>query len=72
MCIENALDTEVEVTCIFENEITQLLKISTQSQFMRTITWAKKKSKQIYLYRTKGTYCGYMGDCKKIQYQHSF
>ena len=30
MCIENALDTEVEVTCIFGNEITQLLKISTQ------------------------------------------
>ena len=29
MCIENALDTEVEVTCIFGNEITQLLKIST-------------------------------------------
>ena len=27
MCIENALDTEVEVTCIFGNEITQLLKI---------------------------------------------
>ena len=29
MCIENALDTEIEVTCIFGNEITQLLKIST-------------------------------------------
>ena len=28
MCIENALDTEIEVTCIFGNEITQLLKIS--------------------------------------------
>ena len=24
----------------------------------------KKKSEQIYLYRTKGTYCGYMGDCQ--------
>ena len=26
----------------------------------------QKKLKQIYLYRTKGTYLGYMGDYEKI------
>ena len=31
------------------------------------ITWAKKKFKQIYQYRTKGSYCGYMGDYKEIK-----
>ena len=36
------------------------------SQFMAMITWAKKKSKQIQLYRTKGTYCGYMGTIKIV------
>ena len=25
----------------------------------------QKKSKEIYLYRTKGTYCGYMGMLRK-------
>ena len=39
---------------------------------MAMITWTKKKFKQIYQYRTKGTYCGYMGDYKKIKKQHSF
>ena len=39
---------------------------------MPMITWAKKKSKLICLYRTKGTYCGYIGNYKKIKYQHSF
>ena len=39
MCIENALDTEVEVTCIFGNEITQLLKISTQNQIEQSATY---------------------------------
>ena len=39
---------------------------------MPTITWAKKKSKQIYLHRTKGTYCSYMGNYKKVNFQHSF
>ena len=29
------------------------------------ITWAKKKFKQIYQYRAKGTFCDYMGDYKK-------
>ena len=32
----------------------------------------QKKSKEIYLYRTKGTYCGYMGNSKIIKFQHSF
>ena len=32
----------------------------------------KKKSKQIYLYRTKGTYCGYMGDCQTKKFDDSF
>ena len=41
-------------------------------QLMAMITWTKKKFKQIYQYRTKGTYCGYMGDHKEIKKQHSF
>ena len=32
----------------------------------------QKKFKQIYQYRTKGTYCDYMGEYKKIKKQHSF
>ena len=39
---------------------------------MAMITWAKKKFKQIYQYRAKGTYFGYMRDLKKIKKQHSF
>ena len=31
-----------------------------------------KKSKQIYLYRTKGTYCGYMGAVKKFNISTPF
>ena len=42
------------------------------SQLMAMVTWAKKKFKQICQYRAKGTYCGYMGDYKKIKKQHSF
>ena len=42
------------------------------TQLMAMITWTKKKFKQIYQYRTKGTYCGYMGDHKEIKKQHSF
>ena len=34
---------------------------------MAMITWAKKKFKQIYQYRIKGTYCHYMGEYKKIK-----
>ena len=34
---------------------------------MAMITWAKKKFKQIYQYRAKGTYFGYMRDLKKIK-----
>ena len=36
---------------------------------MAMITWAKKKFKQIYQYRAKGTYFGYMRDLKKIKKQ---
>ena len=42
------------------------------TQLMAMIIWTKKKFKQIYRYRTKGTYCGYMGDHKEIKKQHSF
>ena len=42
------------------------------SQLMAMVTWSKKKFKQIYQYRTKGTYCDYMGDYRKIKKQHSF
>ena len=31
----------------------------------------KKKSKPIYLYRTKGTYCGYMGHYQKKNFDDS-
>ena len=37
------------------------------SQLMAMVTWAKKKFKQICQYRAKSTYCGYMGDYKKIK-----
>ena len=43
-----------------------------QAQLMAMIIWTKKKFKQIYQYRAKGTYCGYMGDHKEIKKQHSF
>ena len=43
-----------------------------RSQLMAMVTWTKKKFKQIYQYRTKGTYCDYMGDYRKIKKQHSF
>ena len=39
---------------------------------MAMITWAKKKFKQIYQYRAKGTFCDYMGDYIKIKKKHSF
>ena len=42
------------------------------TQLMAMVTWTKKKFKQIYQYRTKGTYCDYMGDYRKIKKQHSF
>ena len=49
-----------------------LLSIFTYTQLMAMVTWTKKKFKQIYQYRTKGTYCDYMGDYRKIKKQHSF
>ena len=48
------------------------LRLLHCSQLMAMITWTKKKFKQIYQYRTKGTYCDYMGDYRKIKKQHSF
>ena len=58
---------------IFEAEVKKFMKLTFPcTQLMAMITWAKKKSKQIYLHRTKGTYCSYMGNYKKVKFQHSF
>ena len=56
---------------IFRKKLTQASTYII-SQLMAMVTWTKKKFKQIYQYRTKGTYCGYMGDHKEIKKQHSF
>ena len=58
--------------CAITNHTIKALTVSQKITVHGMITWAKKKFKQIYQYRAKGTYFGYMRDLKKIKKQHSF